>query len=1378
MSRTEPPHLPASAWRRGALALTLLAAPAWAATVVVTPPPDLTYPADGGHPLVPAHVLDLESEVAPDGVQVETIPDTGSSILTPPDVVILQPAGRLGPLGVGEHRLDWNAVSADTPPGGVSASQQLLVLPRANFGSLELVKRGLPHLLEVWLTAPALPGRPVEIPFTVGGTASAATHSAIDGVITIAPGERYGSYLFTIDGAATTNSTIVFDMAPPIGGAVAGYSRQTFRVISSNFPANVEIGLEQGGRPTRLVALDGGPVTVTARVHDRTANPATIVWTGSDPAIAPALVDDGNGNLVPPEFDLPDYVDASGNLQEVSHSYTFDPATLAADTFYTITAEVKEGDTSLLNFLFRTVATAPALTAADSDGDGIDDQTEGAGDADNDGVPDFLDAVALENLIQASPPGQYLAADNSGSVTSSGVTLSWNLVQQSQVSNRVPYGDLIATEPGLKIEVGALAFAADPDPADDVAHARIPIARLPDLIATLPGRGYDFLQGLPDAGYTGLEPYIFDVEVSDIAPDRVKRNIHIVIPLLEPISDSDTGALELHLVNKTGFWRPFDKITPENKIFSAYRDDKGNCPPPGSDAYLEGLTHGHDCLQLRVEENSIYDADGLHNGRLRFIGGLFKPRLTDCVCDFTLDRATASSVPPPGGNLFSVDGLVTDVAVSNIPADKVDAVDIVVPLTAPLPANDAGPLTYYIVDDAGVWRPFESTASEVIASAERDGEGYCPKPGDTAYLEGLHQGAECLQLTVLDNSGPGTGVNDTDPAAGVIRVRGAIFAPGLLDSVAPTLTLAPDLLLTSQAPVEIIDFATIVDSGGAGFTIDDDISGTSRVDPDGSAGPFPPGRHELVWKVTDLGFNATEAIQLIEVLPSAQMAADQEVVDQSTITVRAYLNGPALPGRPVTLPLLLGGDTTAVTASASTITIAEGERSGAVTLTLGDKSDGSTFTVTLDGAALTGAVAGERLTQTITVRDNGSANRPPVATLVMRQGGAITRRLTRDGGEATITVTASDATPTGQPTRYRWENPYPELQPLSGTGGATFTFDPATLADGLYTLDVVVGDGLDESRHDLTFSVEGGRLATLPAGDDSDDDGTDDATEGRADDDNDGIPNHLDAIANPEWLQAWPLKNFVEGLLRSGDFQSDNFKVNWRIDTVASNRVAYSLMVVADPGLRLGIGPTAFGGGLGHARIPIEDAITLTGVAHDEAIGSADGYVVDLEVGALPAAGQSVTLTLPQIAPLPPGGTLTFQIFKEGRWQPFALTATDRVASGDRGPGNPGYCPTDPAAYAGGLATGHTCVQVTISDGGPNDGDGRVNGTIRLFGGVFTTLVTPPEPEPEPYPTGFGLDAEQIDGRRNDGGEGGGGAVTALLAAALLASRRRRVSRS
>ena len=78
-------------------------------------------------------------------------------------------------------------------------------------------------------------------------------------------------------------------------------------------------------------------------------------------------------------------------------------------------------------------------------------------------------------------------------------------------------------------------------------------------------------------------------------------------------------------------------------------------------------------------------------------------------------------------------------------------VNIAIPQLEPVPAN----VTYRSLTSAG-WQTFSEDDNNLIFSAAGEA-GYCPPPGDAAYLPGLTVGDLCVQLTIADG-----GLNDAD----------------------------------------------------------------------------------------------------------------------------------------------------------------------------------------------------------------------------------------------------------------------------------------------------------------------------------------------------------------------------------------------------------------------------------------------------------------------------------------------------------------------------------------------------------------------------------------------------------------------------------------
>jgi len=250
----------------------------------------------------------------------------------------------------------------------------------------------------------------------------------------------------------------------------------------------------------------------------------------------------------------------------------FDPAGLnpsyPAPDYYKARLTVSDDGTPLAavtnEILLEVVTTAPVLTTADSDGDGVQDNVESYDDSDGDGIPDYLDHSQRlgENELQ------QIAAQS----------LSY----------------VMRTEAGLLLRLGDIAFAAGSDSAqvtvDDIANfgdgeGKPGAATAQDTLANVGGY-FDFeIARLPLAG----------------------QSAKIVIPQLNPIP---SGAVYRKYTPLVG-WRNF--VEDANNSLTSALGEPGDCPWPGDEAYTPGLTEGHLCIQLMIEDGGPNDTDGIAN---------------------------------------------------------------------------------------------------------------------------------------------------------------------------------------------------------------------------------------------------------------------------------------------------------------------------------------------------------------------------------------------------------------------------------------------------------------------------------------------------------------------------------------------------------------------------------------------------------------------------------------------------------------------------------------------------------------------------------------------------------------------------------------------
>jgi hypothetical protein len=237
-------------------------------------------------------------------------------------------------------------------------------------------------------------------------------------------------------------------------------------------------------------------------------------------------------------------------------SFTFDPTNVATGQ-QILSLNVTDNNESPLStvvFVYLDIVEAlPTLTNIDSDGDLIPDNAEGYGDIDDDGIADYL--------------------DNNNSRCN---------IQTSEISQHELY--LIETEPSTCLRRGI-------NTASNQSGALL--LRVDEVIndneATNSGGVFDFiLSGLPVAG----------------------QSISLVLPQRLPIPEN---AIYRKLTSDK-VWVEFAVDT--NNYYSSAVGEIGYCPAPNDEGWTLGLTAGHWCVQLTLEDGGLNDDDGVANGRI------------------------------------------------------------------------------------------------------------------------------------------------------------------------------------------------------------------------------------------------------------------------------------------------------------------------------------------------------------------------------------------------------------------------------------------------------------------------------------------------------------------------------------------------------------------------------------------------------------------------------------------------------------------------------------------------------------------------------------------------------------------------------------------
>jgi hypothetical protein len=317
--------------------------------------------------------------------------------------------------------------------------QHVNVIPRADFGVDRAVAEGETVTVPVTLNGPAVE-YPVEIAYAVSGTATNPDdHDAASGVLSI-PAGTAGSLTIHVakDFVYEGEESIVLALGALTNAVPGAQSTQTLTITQANVKPDARITVKQGGRPVTTATTNGGPITISAVVIDPNPGDAhTFDWSASD-----------GGVFDPARFH--------------EQGYTIDPAALAEGTYRLVLDVADDGspiEANRVGELLRVARPGPPLsTTTDSDRDGISDAAEGAGDADGDRVPDYLDADSSPTVLRYSDDGFVLEG-----------------------------------QPGHGLRLGSAAFAAGAAAELDEAA----VGEEPD---------YGYPSGVADFEITGVEP--------------------------------------------------------------------------------------------------------------------------------------------------------------------------------------------------------------------------------------------------------------------------------------------------------------------------------------------------------------------------------------------------------------------------------------------------------------------------------------------------------------------------------------------------------------------------------------------------------------------------------------------------------------------------------------------------------------------------------------------------------------------------------------------------------------------------------------------------------------------------------------------------------
>ena len=308
---------------------------------VITPPADITVTAEGQFTLIDIGVATANDNA--DGVLIPTS-DAPSHFVPGITPVI------------------WGAVDAAGNP--MVAMQIITVRPLVDFSVDQLAAENTGvngTSFRIYLNGKV--SYPVDVPYTISGTANSSDHDLVGGVATISAGRDVAEVSFTIDddGLGEGVETIVVTMGTPTPDAAIGTkSTLNINITEENIAPVVSLSAIQATIKTRTITRDSGAVTVSSDATDpNTTDTLTYDWSATD------------NTLLDIDSDVTDGI------------FTFDPSSLSPGS-YVLRLTVNDGtaaaETELLLNIFSDAQ--PADLIADSDNDGIPDSRD-SGDKTN-----------------------------------------------------------------------------------------------------------------------------------------------------------------------------------------------------------------------------------------------------------------------------------------------------------------------------------------------------------------------------------------------------------------------------------------------------------------------------------------------------------------------------------------------------------------------------------------------------------------------------------------------------------------------------------------------------------------------------------------------------------------------------------------------------------------------------------------------------------------------------------------------------------------------------------------------------------------------------------------------------------------------------------
>lgn len=353
-----------------------------------------------------------------------------------------------------------------------------------------------------------------------------------------------------VSGTATFTQAGQVEVSVPVNlAAVTGFSDSQLVVVLGD-------GINAGAANRHVVDIRAGnvPPIVNLTISQGGINTSLVTPNGGPVTVTATVTDANVGDTHTFDWSATTgMADTDGNPTNASR--VFDPTGLRGSNQVMVTVADSGGASVQASVYFRVIASLPVLDInTDTDQDGITDGLEGTGDTDDNGIPDYLDNMPSTNILP----------------------------QQGATTNAY----LIECDPGVRCGLGLFARSGS---SGGVQVLDGELGTLDNLIID-----------------PVFEPVggVFDFAIRDLPTPG--QSVRVVIPQRAAIP-----ANAVYRKYQRGRWVTF--ITDADNAVHSALGNAGYCPPPGSADWTPGLTAGHLCVQLTIEDGGPNDDDGLVN---------------------------------------------------------------------------------------------------------------------------------------------------------------------------------------------------------------------------------------------------------------------------------------------------------------------------------------------------------------------------------------------------------------------------------------------------------------------------------------------------------------------------------------------------------------------------------------------------------------------------------------------------------------------------------------------------------------------------------------------------------------------------------------------